>query len=161
MNLLPRSNIFEAGTASAAALFENHVEGIGENGSCIVLALSQQPLEAVAQDAIEKSLSALGYGQDICTYATLLPHSAGESEMELDPQALFLLVEGLDPLCVIAADAAATQALGRAYRTEFALDSPIRVFGRPAVSFRDLTSLLTTNDGKQRAWRIFKGIPKC
>ena len=148
MNLLPRSNIFEAGTASAAALFENHVEGIGENGSCIVLALSQQPLEAVAQDAIEKSLSALGYGQDICTYATLLPHNAGESEIELDP------------LCVIAADAAATQALGRAYRTEFALDSPIRVFGRPAVSFRDLTSLLTTNDGKQRAWRIFKGIPK-
>ena len=113
-----------------------------------------------AQDAIEKSLSALGYGQDVCTYATLLPHDTDESEMELDPQALFLLVEGLDPLCVIAADAAATQALGRAYRTEFTLDSPIRAFGRPAVSFHDLTSLLTTNEGKQKAWHIFKGIPK-
>ena len=156
---LPRSNIYEAGTASVAELFEGYIQGSAAGNSCIALALSAHPLGATEQNAIEKSLAALGYGKEACTYATLSPRGAdGDANAALYPQALFLLVEGLDPLCVIAADAAATQALGQTYRTVYAPDSAIRVFGRPAVSFRSLAELLESDAGKQRAWRLFKSI---
>lgn len=161
MKKLPRSNIFQAGTVSVAELFEGYIEGTAANGSCIALALSARTLSALERNAIEKSLAALGYGRDACTFATLMPADLpDETGAALDAQALFLLVEGLDPLCVVAADSSAVQALGKAYRVAYAPDSAIRVFGRPAVAFRDLGSLLATEAGKQTAWRLFKGIPK-
>ena len=155
---LPRSNIYEAGAASIAELFGSYIEEAGVGGPCIVLVLSALSLGRAERDAVEKSFAALGYGRYACTYATLSPE--GENGATLDPQALFLLVEGLDPLCVAATDATTVQALGQAYRTEFATDSGIRVFGRPSVAFRNLASLLDTDAGKQKAWRIFKSIPK-
>ena len=158
---MPRSNIFEAGTASIAELFESHLEGQPERASCIVLAVSARGLAERARDAVEKSFAALGYGRDACTYATL--SGVGDSALgpvELDPQALFLLVEGLDPLFVVAADNESVRALAAAYRTQFAPNSAIRVFGRSSVAFDDLDALLATDDGKQAAWRLFKSIPK-
>ena len=159
---MPRSNIFEAGAASIAELFEGYLERPSANGSCIVLVVSSQRLADNARDALEKSFDALGYGRNLCTFATLATHGddafgGGET---LDPQALFLLVEGLDPLFVITTDGGAVQTLGSAYRTEFAHDSAARVFGRSSVAFDDLEALLETDAGKQKAWHLLKNIPR-
>lgn len=159
MTKLPRSNIFSASADELRDLFADYLDG---EGVCIVLALSERPLGAEARNAISKSLESFGYGADACLFATLHPadESAEGGDIALDAQALFLLLEGLDPLCVICADAASANRLAEACRTAYDLDSPIRAFGRPAVAFRDLTALLATDNGKQQAWRLLKSLPK-
>ena len=94
-----------------------------------------------------------------CMFVTLRPTSNANA-VPLDPQALFLLVEGLDPLCVICADASTADLFGLAYRTQYNLDSAARVFGRPAVMFDNLDSSLATEAGKQRVWHLLKSLPK-
>lgn len=176
---LPQSSIFEAGTASIAELFEDYIENYQGNNTCIALSISKQLLDDTSRNAIEKSLAALGYGSDACTYASLTPIGAAlDSEaseprnesfrktdphvldVSLDARALFVLVEGLDPLFVIAADEGATKALREAYRAEYEPDSAIRISGRPSVAFRNLPSLLSTDGGRQLAWHLFKSFPK-
>ncbi len=156
---MPQSNIYSASAEEVHELFGDYLDG---SGSCVVLALSERPLDETARTAIARSLDSFGYGADACLFATLLPidPAVEGGEVALDAQALFLLVEGLDPVCVISCDAASCEALGQAYRVTFELDAPARVFGRPAVAFRDLSALLASDDGKQRAWRILKALPK-
>ena len=138
-------------------LFADYLEGGGKNPA---VALGARPLSPEARNAIDKSLEAFGYPQRACTYASLTPvdDTAEGSDLALDAHALFLLVEGLDPLFVIAADSASVAALGQAYRTSFPLDAPIRVFGRPSAAFSNLDTLLETPQGKQKAWRIMKSL---
>ena len=128
----------------------------------MVLALSSQPLDETARNAIDRSLETFGYGNSACTYATLVPadRSIEGGDIALDPQALFLLVEGLDPTCVICADSESAARLGDAFRTPFELDAPARLFGRPCVVFRNLSALMESDKGKQHAWRLLKSLPK-
>lgn len=159
MKKLSKSNIYSSSAEEIRELFGDYLQGSDE---CAVLAMSARTLGPAARNAIEKSLESFGYGAGACTYATLLPVDEGAEggDIPLDPQALMLLVEGLDPLCVICADEATAEELGHAYRTAFQLDAAERLFGRPAVVFRDLEALLGSDAGKQRAWRLFKSLPK-
>lgn len=138
-------------------LFADYLEG---DSSKPALALGAGPIAPEVRNALEKSLEAFGYAAQSCAYVSLVPRSASGAGdgAPLDPQALFVLVEGLDPLFVIAVDSAATDALGRAYRTSFSPDGPIRVFGRPSAAFNSLETLLQTPEGKQKAWRILKSL---
>ncbi len=156
---LSRSNILSASTDDILALFADYLTG---SQPCVVLALSAQPLEDAGRNAIERSLESFGYGPSACTYAALSPAdpSAEGGDVSLDAQALFLLVESIDPVCFICADAESARVLGDAYRMAFDLDAPARVFGRPAVVFRSLSTLLSTDAGKQQAWRLLKSLPK-
>ena len=156
------SNIYGAGAASIAELFGDYLEGDASPENCIALSLGRQQPSDAARNAICKSLSALGYGSEAVAFASLEPR---DSEIEggdiaLDERAVFMLIEGLDPLFVIIVDDAATHLVGQAYRCVFETDSAIRVFGRPSVSFKDLDVMLSTDAGKQRAWRLFKSLPK-
>ena len=157
MNKLSRSNIFSASAEEIGALFGDYLNG---DASRPLLVISGQPLGEGARDALEKSFASFGYGHDACTYVTLAPAESAAGIVALDPQALYLLVEGLDPLCVVCADAAALDVFGRAYRTQFEPDSAARVFGRPAVMFHDLDASLATEAGKQRVWHLLKSLPK-
>ena len=147
----------------ASELFADYLEG---DMSRPALALSAGSLDPAARNAIEKSLDALGYGSadggDACTYVTLTPHDADAegSDIPLDPQATFLLVEGRDPLFVICADHTATELLGRAYRVELPADASTRAFGRQTATFADLPGLLQSQEGKQKAWRILKSFSR-
>lgn len=138
-------------------LFSDYLEG---DASRPALALGARPLAPEARNALDKSLEAFGYGADACTYVSLTPlnNNAEGGDIPLDPTALFLLVEGLDPLFVIACDSAATDALGKAYRTSFAPNAPMRVFGRSSAAFDSLETLLQTPEGKQKAWRVLKSL---
>lgn len=140
-----------------AELFADYLEG---DAARPALALSQGALPEVARNALERSLEAFGHEAPACTYVTLAPRDADAEggEIALDPQALFLLAESLDPLYIIATDAHATQALGQAYRVTLEANAPARIFGRPAVAFKDLSSNLATEQAKQQAWRLLKTL---
>ena len=138
-------------------LFADYLDGGASNPG---LAVGMHPLSPEVRNAISKTFEAFGYESTACTFAslTLLDANAEGGDIALDPQALFVLVEGLDPLYVIAADAASTEMLGKAYRTNYVLDTPNRVFGRPSAAFSDLQTLLQTPEGKQKAWRVLKAL---
>ena len=153
------SNIYAAGAVDILTIFEDFVDG---SSTRIALALGFEPLAYEARNAIDKSLLSFGYGSDACSFASIGPRDrdAEGGDMKLDPQSLFLLIEALDPLLLVVADEAAARILAQAYRTAFNLDAACRVFGRPTVVFRDLTALLETAEGKQKAWTLLKTLPK-
>ena len=158
VTMAPQSNIYEAGTADFRALFDGYID---DDSPCIALAVSAEPLDQTARSAIEKSLEALGYGKSACSFATLAPHgSSADAGVKLDAGSLFLLVEALDPLLLVISDEESARLTAQAYRTAFDLDAPTRIFGRPAAVFGNLAKLLTTKEGKQRVWHVFKAFPK-
>ncbi|MBQ9001296.1 MAG: hypothetical protein IJ087_05530 [Eggerthellaceae bacterium] len=138
---------YGASAREIAELFAAYLEG-GSNRPAI--ALSSTELDGYSKNAIEKSLEAFGYTPDSCTFATT---------SELDAQAIFLLIEGLDPLYVISTDGNATAKLAQAYRLNLPDDQPARILGRPAVTFADLHSLMATPESKQKAWKLLKSLP--
>lgn len=157
---MAQSNIFEAGAAEIPQLFGDYIEGSVSGEGCIVLVLSTSPLGDVSRNALAKSFTALGFGNDVCTYATVLPacSNAEGGDIPLDSQALFLLVEGLDPLRVVAADDRARDELASAYRMVLQPNTTARIFGRPAAIFSSLDTLLETDEGKHKAWSLFKTL---
>ena len=142
----PRREIIE--------LFADYLEG---DDTRPALAISEHALPEIARNAIERSLEAFGRIAPTCSYVTLTPLNPQTEggDIPLDPQALFLLVEAIDPLFIIAADKASTDRLSQAYHGNTASN---RIFGRPAATFADLPSLLATELGKQKAWRALKSL---
>lgn len=144
---MAQKSFYETGVQEAFDLFRDYLEGESERP---VLVVGSALAQGETRDAIEKSMAALGLGDEACTYAVLADC--------IDRDALFLLVEGIDPLYVVCTDAAAARRLGETYRTEYPLDAAARVFGRPAAVFGDLESLIATEPGKRRAWELFKTL---
>jgi len=157
---MAQRNIFAAGAVEVNQLFDDYLKGDVAPGTCIALVLSAGLLGKSACTAIENSFVALGFGKDGCAYATLLPSrtEVEGADIPLDAQSLFLLVEGLDPLRIIAADQKSSDLLSAAYRTAYPYDAAVRIFGRPAVAFLNLETMLETDDGKQKAWALFKTL---
>ena len=157
---LAQSNIFEAGAVEISELFGDYLEGDVTPGACVALALGETAPSDAVRNAIVKSLAALGYGENACTFATLLPFDQDieGADIPLDAQSLFLLVEGLDPLRIIVTDRRSADLLASAYRTAFPNDSAARTFGKPTAVFRDLNTLLQTDVGKQKAWAVLKTL---
>ena len=157
---MSRSNIFEAGAAEIPELFGDYIEAGGSEGDLLALVVYNQAPSAAARNAVDKSLAALGFSEGCCAYVSLAPldPSIEGGDIPLDAQSLFLVVEGLDPLRVIATDQQASDVLGSAYRCAIRPDSAARLFGRPSVLFRDLSQLVQSDDGKQKAWSLFKTL---
>lgn len=159
---MAQSNMYSTSAADVWEIFCDHVEG---NPAAVVLALSWNPLGDASRNALAKSFESLGYGKEVCAFATILPRSDAEEARDLqalalDPQALFMLVEGLDPVCLVCADGETAKVLGAAYRTSFKTDAATRVFGRPAAVFRSLDALMESPEGKRSAWAVLKTFPK-
>ena len=179
VNIMRESNMYSTPTAEIWDVFADYVVG---TPNCMALVLSSRVPEAPVKNAIEKSLASFGYPENTWAWATLFPRvgNAGENGsgladadadaeptgacidpgVKLDAQALFMLVEGIDPLCLIACDSESRDVLQDAYRAEIPLDSPARVFGRRTASFADLGALLHTDENKQKAWSILKSLPR-
>ena len=145
-------NMYDVSAREVRELFADYLDGAALP---LVLVLSRAPLAAAARQALESSARALGYGEDSCAFAVLEADGAA-----LDANALFLLVEGLDPLCLVAADEDAARLLEAAYRQEVPTGAASRVFGRSAVAFRSFEAMLGTSDEKQRAWALLKKLSK-
>lgn len=148
---------YTASEREVLGLFSDYLEG--EAGQP-ALVLSTRRAGDVSRDALAKSFAAFKWGSDACLYATLYPvdGDAEGGDIMLDAQALFLLVEGIDPLVVVCTDERAVKALGEAYRLTPEPGKPTRIFGRPAALFENLESLLSTERGKQVAWALLKTL---
>ena len=147
---------YGAAARDVCALFADYLEG--DAGRPALVVHSGDCSQSV-RDALQKTFASFGYENETCTYASLTPRDNANGEtVELDSQALFLLVEGIDPLNVIAADARSAELLAQAYRQTYTLDTAIRVFGRPSAAFANLDELLATPEGKQRAWKALKSM---
>ena len=134
--------MYEVALDEAWELFGEHLDGAR---SALVCVTSAQTLSERSRAALDSAMASLGYGSGACTFATV---------EGLDDQALFLLIEGLDPLCLIAADQAAAQALGRAFRCDVAPGTP------SVVAFRDFDAMLDDGQDKQVAWALLKKLPR-
>ena len=144
---------FNAAEAEIRELFGDYLDGPSD---CAAIVVSTHPASEVVRNALEKSFSALGFGKNACLHATTNPP---EAEVPLDPQALFALMEGIDPPYVICTDEKAAAQLATAYHTTFTTDAYNRAFGRPAAVFANLDNLLATEKGKRKVWELLKPLP--
>lgn len=141
--------MYEVAAQEARDLFGAFLNG---HDLPLVCVASGAALGGQARTALANSARQLGYG-DACAFITL-----SCDDGQLDAGALFALIEGLDPLCLVAADSDAARLLSEAYRCpvpEGELSCP---FGRPTVAFRSFEAMLGSQRDKQIAWALLKKL---
>ncbi|NCA32370.1 hypothetical protein D5275_06450 [Adlercreutzia muris] len=142
--------MFEVTGESVLTLYGSHLTGAPTSALMVV---SETPLGAPARAALEKSAASLEFGS-----APLAVVVAETEEGKLGAEDARTIVEGLDPVALVATDAFAAELLSAAYRTPVTLDAPNRLLGRTAVIFEDFEGLLTSDNGKQCAWALLKKL---
>ncbi len=149
------SQMDETPRESVLARYADHLEG---SDSGLFCTLSANPLSEQAGKALAKTAESLGYGPRGATAISIA--GAGEDrEDALDAADLFELIEGLDPLCVIATDAPSVNLLSQAYRSPLKPLAANRAGGRPVRAFEDLDALMGDPSSKQLAWAQLRTLP--
>lgn len=143
--------MYEVAAQEVRDLFAAHLDGAALPLVCVV---SGSALGNEAQTALASSARSLGYG-DACAFVTL-----DGPDGRLDASSLLLLMEGLDPLCVIAADGDAAHLLADAWRCPVPEGALSRPMGRPTVAFRSFEGMLGSSQDKQKAWALLKKLPR-
>ena len=146
-----KRNTFEQAAASAIDEHAAHIDGSAFGLLCVVSAAELEPL---AQNALQITAVALGYGDRAVSFVTL----GSEAEL-LEPAALLSVVEALDPVALVVTDAVAAECMSRAYKCEVPTQASSRVLGRTCVAFRDFSEMLETPELKQQAWALLKRLP--
>lgn len=142
--------MFEVTGESVLMLFEGHLTG---EPTSTLLVVTQAALSETALDALRKSARSLEFGDAPLAVVTL-----ASDEGTLGAEDLRTLVEGLDPVALVAANAAAAETLSAAYRTPLTPDAPNRLLGRTVVIFQNFEALMGTPDDKQKAWALLKKL---
>ena len=93
-----KSNIYEANGSLVWDLYADYVSGPHSTLAC---AIGSREASEAARHALESSMAALGYGGALA-FVTL-----DVDDIPLGDVDLFTLVEGIDPLAIVATDAAA------------------------------------------------------
>lgn len=144
------SNIYNFTANSVLDIYGAFIEATPD---CMVITLSAKPCSAPARDAVQKSIDHLGFSSNACAWAVL-----EASGITLGEKEIRTIIEGLDPIALIALDVESAKLLGKAYRCKIALDAASRVFGRTTAAFRNFTKMLDDPDSKQRAWAVLKEL---
>ncbi|MEC4184197.1 hypothetical protein VJ918_05170 [Adlercreutzia sp. R21] len=144
------SNMFEVTGESVLTLYGANVTGAPTSA---LLVISQTALSETALSALEKSAASLEFGA-----APLAVLTVEGSEGSVGAEDVRTIVEGLDPVTLVVADAFAAELLSAAYRVPVTLDAPNRLLGRTAVIFEDFEALMETTETKQRAWALLKKL---
>ena len=176
MNFSAKSNMYSVARDAVLERYACHVEpasGSADTSTPLFCVVSQAPLGENAKKALASSAQALGYGVQGCFFVVIAPNGRDA----LDAKQLFSLIEGIDPLALVAADKDAVRALEQAYRVaqeaiyrgqdakelhRFQLSSNAytRILGRDAVTFSSFEAMLAKPDLKQKAWALLKKLPK-
>lgn len=117
-------------------------------------------LEAPAVVALGKALAAMGYREDALFVIDLDNGTVSAGELEHRIATLRSLVELIDPVVIVAADAVASDALRSAYGIEAGRFGALRTMGRSAVLFEDFAAALDDDQAKQAAWRELKQLSR-
>ncbi len=155
MNNSATSNIFEVTARDTLELYGDFVEGDGRE-MVAVFHSEAKGVGSQARRALVSSMEKLGYGAKPCAFIATELVEGGR----LGPNDAFALVEGLDPLLIVALDSAAAQLLAQAYRTSVDLDDVTRLLGRPCLAFALFERLLESEDSRQRAWALMKTVAR-
>lgn len=142
--------MFEVTGESVLTLYGANVTG---TPTSTLLVISQAALSETALSALEKSATSLEFGA-----APLAVLTVEGSEGSVGAEDVRTIVEGLDPVALVVADAFAAELLSAAYRIPVTLDAPNRLLGRTAVIFEDFEALMETADDKQHAWALLKKL---
>ena len=145
-----KSNKIEEPGASVLTLYGSNVTGTPLSALMVV---SETPVGEAALEALEKSAASLDFGS-----APLALLVAESPDGKLGAEDVRTIVEGLDPVALIATDAFAAELLSAAYRTPLTLDAPNRLLGRTALIFEDFEALMETPETKQKAWALLKQL---
>ena len=130
-------------------VLQEHASRMRGSTSGLVLVVFTEPLTDVAENALEKSFEAIGFGTECTTYADLTG---------LSPEEAFALVEGVDPLALVATDETAAQLCAQAVRQPFPPSCKLRLFGREARAFANLNGMFGSEAGKQTVWHLLKSL---
>lgn len=150
MIISAKGNIYEFNAELALERFGAFVDG---DANDVLVAISSHTLGATAQNALEASAEQLGFGRDAWAWVVL---DTGTSRLEASN--LRMLVEGLDPIALVACDGSAASTLSEAYSTQMKMDSTNRIACRTVAAFNNFESMLTSNEAKQKAWRVLKEL---
>ena len=142
--------MFEVTGESVLTLYGSNVTGTPLSALMVV---SETPVGEAALEALEKSAASLDFGS-----APLALLVAESPDGKLGAEDVRTIVEGLDPVALIATDAFAAELLSAAYRTPVTLDAPNRLLGRTALIFEDFEALMETPETKQKAWALLKQL---
>ena len=145
-------NAYEFNACSALQLYGAFVEG---DPNCTLVVASRGPLSPKARAALEASAERLGYGKGACAWV-VMASDAGE----LGAGDVLSLVEGLDPVAIIAADADAASLLSSAFVVSLKLDAANRAACRTVVALSDFEASLQDDEAKQKAWAALKKLAR-
>ncbi len=145
-------NMYEASLDETRELFSSYLE---EKNSLLVFVLSEHALAQRSRDALNKAFEAKGFGVNPCSFVSLNPLD----NPSLDKQSLYLLIEGADPLLLVASDQATVSLLSEAYACDLLVEKVSRVFGRFCAAFTSFDSMLDSPQKKQEAWGLLKKLP--
>ena len=144
------SNIFEVTGESVLTLYDSHVSG---RATSALLVVSETPLGETAREALGKSAASLEFGSAPLAFVTIKGPDAN-----LGADDVRTIIEGIDPVALVATDARAGEALSAAYRMPVTLDTDNCLLGRVAIIFQDFEGMMETPADKQRAWALLKKL---
>lgn len=145
-----KSNIFEVTGESVLTLYGTNVVGAPTSS---LLVVTKKPLSPPAMSALEKSAASLEFGT-----APLAVAVVETDEGTLGSEDVRTIVEGLDPVALVVADALAAELVSAAYRTPLLIDERSRLLGRTAVVFQNFEALMESPESKQKAWALLKKL---
>ncbi|WP_257482895.1 hypothetical protein [Adlercreutzia mucosicola] len=145
-----KSNMFEVTGESVLTLYGANVTGTPLS---TLLVVSETPVGETALEALEKSAASLDFGSAPVAFLV-----AEGPDGKLGAEDVRTIVEGLDPVALVATDAFAAELLSAAYRAPLTLDAPNRLLGRTALIFEDFEALMETPETKQKAWALLKQL---
>lgn len=149
------SNMYEV---NAADVLEAYGEFIDGTPQAVILVLSARPLPPRAVDALRASFASFGYSEESCAWVTLENTDPAFRGVTLGAPETMNVVEGLDPLIIVAADTQSTETLRLAYHADIPLDAASRLLGRPIAAFRDFAGMLGNEKTKHEAWSSLKQL---
>lgn len=141
-----KSNIYLDIKLADLQPFDAAIDGGVDAEACIV---SYGPLPDAVRAALCAACASMEMPEPVCVDVSLVA-----------PADVLAVIEGLDPVALIAADEFAAQLLGDAYRAKVALDAHSRLLGRSVVAFTSFEADLESARMKQRDWALLKLLKK-
>ncbi len=136
------------GGAPAGQVASEHEEAAGSKAAC---AAGNASCETRAPKAAGAAHGGGAEANDV---------NAAPSGAQTEEGDLFDLVEAICPLCVVSTDQQAATELSHDFNTPLPLETRTLLLGHACICFRDFGSLLSSDEGKHKAWGLLKTLPK-
>ncbi len=166
----PSPSLYERVAQQHVSQFAGAYDG-SANAAALVVS-SREPSDA-AKEALTASFRALGYSSSSIGWVVCDGEAGGDASgggaAQSEPVSgpaptnntnLFTLIEAICPLCVVSLDQQAATALSRDFNTPLPLEVRTLLMGHACICFQDFTSLLSSDQGKRKAWGLLKSLPK-